>query len=403
MGRDAFVRIHHEQPSAVVKAPGRVNLIGEHTDYSLLPVMPVAIDKAVLVAAAPGPERRLVADSEAFPERLDVSTDELPVRPVGWHRYLLAVVRVLSPSPRGARLVVSGDLPATGGLSSSSALAVGVLDALNRVWDLGIDRTDYPALAIAAERSIGVEGGTMDQTIISLAEPGSALRIDFDPPARRVVPIPPELALVAAYSGSEAPKGGAANLAYNTRVVACRAAALLLGVPAGLDVGRPPVLSRVASHPVAPASLPEETTAAEVADRLGVDVELMVGLTAGRFDPDSVLPVRVVATHVLSEAERVDEAEHALATADLVRLGSVLDASHASLKGFGASSPALDRLVEAMRKAGAWGARLTGAGFGGYAVGVCPPDRVDGVVSAAVEATGGPAFPVVASGGVGPA
>jgi galactokinase len=218
------------------------------------------------------------------------------------------------------------------------------------------------------------------------------------------VPIPRELAIVAAYSGSPAPKGGEAKQDYNTRVVASRAAALCWGVPAGVDVGAPPVLSRVvAAMTPDPAELPDTASAQQVADRVGVEVDSIVRLTAERFDPELPLPVRAVGRHIVGEAARVDAAEAALRNGRLVELGGLLDASHESLRAFGASSDRLDALVTAMRSAGAWGARLTGAGFGGYAIAACAPERVEDVIGAAQAATGGePAFQVTASAGVGP-
>lgn len=386
-----------------VRSPGRVNLIGEHTDYSLLPVMPIAIDRGVAVAAAPLSTPTIRVDSITLPGALEtavpISLDGLE----GWHRYLAAAVNALAVDGGGAEILIGGDLPPTGGLSSSSAFTVGLLETLNRLWERGVSRTEYPALALRAERSIGIEGGMMDQTVISLARAGHAARIDFHPFGIVHVPLPAGLAIVAAYSGATALKGTEARAAYNGKVVACRAAALLLGHELGVDVGGEPVLVHVARHPgieEAVEQLPVEVSAATLAGRLGVDVDRMVGLGTGRFDADQLLAVRVVAGHVISEASRVDQAEKALRAGDLVELGSILDASHSSLVGFGASSERLDLLVASMRRAGAFGARLTGAGFGGYAVAVVPPGQVAAVVEAATEACGGPAFEVVASDGV---
>ncbi|HEY5650445.1 MAG TPA: hypothetical protein VIW46_03285, partial [Acidimicrobiia bacterium] len=316
----------------------------------------------------------------------------------GWHRYFAAAVDAVG-FVGGAHVLIDADLPATGGLSSSSAFTVGVLMALGTFAGDPPSRSELPQLALAAERSIGVESGAMDQTVISLATAGHALRIDFDPFGTRQVPLSDDLGIVAAYSGRAAPKGGDANHSYNSRVVACRAAALLLGSLEGVDVGSPPVLSKVRDSSRV-GELPVEAAAHDVAAQLRVDVSRMVKLTATDFDPDTPLPVRSVAIHVLSEATRVDEAEAALIAEDYAALGRLLDASHDSLREFGASSPALDRLVGAMRGAGAFGARLTGAGFGGYAIAICEPDDVDSVVGAAEEATGGPAFRVRASAGV---
>ncbi len=394
---DAVEQRHDSSPSVVIRSPGRVNLIGEHTDYSLLPVMPFAIDQAVYIAVCEGPDG-IEVDSLTHPDPVTIELGGDRSELTGWHRYFAAAVDVVG-FVGGARVLIDADLPATGGLSSSSAFTVGVLMALGTFAGDPPQREELPELALAAERSIGVESGAMDQTVISLATEGHALRIDFDPFGTRHVPISEDLGIVAAYSGRAAPKGGDANHAYNSRVVACRAAAMLLAAEEGVDPGSPPVLSKVRSSNLV-ETLPTEASAASVAERLGVDVGRMVRLTATEFDPDVELPIQNVAAHVLSEAKRVDEAEAALMAEDYIELGRLLDASHESLGHFGATSPALDRLTGAMNQAGAYGARLTGAGFGGYAIGICALDRIDAVIEASEQATGGPAFRVRPSAGV---
>lgn len=394
---DAVRERHDSSPSVVIRSPGRVNLIGEHTDYSLLPVMPFAIDKGVYVAVCDGADG-IEVDSLTHPDPVTIELGGDRSELSGWHRYFAAAVDVVG-FVGGARVLIDADLPATGGLSSSSAFTVGVLMALGAFAGDPPPREELPELALAAERSIGVESGAMDQTVISLATEGHALRIDFDPFGTRQVPISDDLGIVAAYSGRAAPKGGDANHSYNSRVVACRAAALLLAAQEGVDPGSPPVLSKVRSSDLV-GTLPVEASAASVAQQLGVDVGRMVRLTATEFDVDAELPIRDVAAHVLSEAKRVDEAEAALEVEDYIELGRLLDASHESLGHFGASSPALDRLTGAMREAGAYGARLTGAGFGGYAIAICPLGRIDAVIEASEQATGGPAFRVRPSAGV---
>ena len=394
---DAVAERHDAAPSVVIRSPGRVNLIGEHTDYSLLPVMPFAIDKGVYVAVCEGPDG-IEVDSLTHPDPVTIEPGGDRSGLSGWHRYFAAAVDMVG-FVGGARVLIDADLPATGGLSSSSAFTVGVLMALGAFAGDPPRRDELPELALAAERSIGVESGAMDQTVISLATEGHALRIDFDPFETRHVPVSEDLGIVAAYSGRAAPKGGDANRSYNSRVVACRAAALLLASEEGVDPGSPPVLSKVRSSNLV-ATLPIEASAASVAGRLGVDVDRMVRLTATEFDPEAELPIRSVAGHVLSEARRVDDAEAALEAEDYEALGRLLDASHDSLGDFGASSPALDRLTGAMREAGAFGARLTGAGFGGYAIAICPLHRVNAVIEASEQATGGPAFRVHPSAGV---
>ncbi len=394
---------HYEtSPTVAVRAPGRVNLIGEHTDYSLLPVMPIAIEQGVDVAAAPIDEPVIRADSLTLPDPVELSGPVRPDGQRGWHRYLAAAVGALGVVDRGASILVGGDLPATGGLSSSSAFTVGIVAALSEVWGLGLTKDQFPDIALAAERSIGIEGGMMDQTVISLARRGHAARIDFDPLEIVHVPIPDGLRLVAAYSGATALKGAEARDSYNSKVVAGRCAAALLLAAAGIDTEGELVLGRVAATPdvVAAAETLPTISAAAVSNRCSIDVDRLTTLGTGRLDDQLPLPLADVAVHVLTEATRVDRAEAALRDGDLAGFGRLLTASHVSLRRFGASSPRLDDLVAATEDAGALGARLTGAGFGGYAVAATSPGALGDVIEAAIRATGGPAFEVTAGEGV---
>ncbi|MBI2767070.1 MAG: galactokinase [Chloroflexi bacterium] len=394
-------------PDVIVRAPGRVNLIGEHTDYSGLPVLPIAIEQHLLIAARARDDATIAAVSARFEVDAhlvrDAASEEVAAP---WHRYLRgALIELAATAPgRGADLYIGGDLPANSGLSSSSAFTVGVLAALSAAWGHPLEREDLAVRAIAAERHVGVETGGMDQAAVTFARAGHALRIDFDPPLRRQVPLPAELVLIVASSGVEAPKGGAACDAYNERVVGARLAAAMLADQVGLDTGTPPRLSDVSAVEVVEIlaeDLPEKVSAVEVAHGVAVDVEHLVRLTAARFDHMAKVPVKRVARHILSEAGRVDAAEQALLAGDLPAFGKLLDASHDSLRqDFRCSTSELDRLCAAMRKAGALGARLTGAGFGGYALAATTRDRVDAVMAAAVAATGGPAFEVHASDGL---
>jgi len=405
--RAEFARRHGAPPVAVARAPGRVNLIGEHTDYSHLPVLPIAIEQALYVAVLATGDGQVEAESLAFPGAVSVDR-ERPGRASGpgWGRYLAGVLTELAAiaTGRGARLLVGGDLPPGGGLSSSSALTVGILAALNAAWDAGLQPAEIVRRAVVAERHVGVESGGMDQEVIVFAEAGAALRIDFDPPARRPVPLPAGLGLVVAYSGEEAPKGGSARESYNERVVGARIAAAMLADHVGLDVGAPPILSEVAGVDVVDilvGELPEKISAQEAAHGIALDVGRLVSLTAGRFDHMRKVPVKRVARHILAEAQRVDHAEAALRAGDLATFGALLNESHNSLReDYRCSTSALDRLCAAMRRAGALGARLTGAGFGGYALAATAPDRVAAVVEAATAATGGPAFEVHAADGL---
>lgn len=383
-------------PEVVIRAPGRVNLIGEHTDYALLPVMPFAIDREILIALGPGSEG-LEIDSLESPAPMRLTSDAYR-HTRRWHRYVEAAVLVSGRIP-SARMIVGGNLPSTGGLSSSSALTLGVMKALAVADDEALSPLDLAARSVAAERSIGVEGGEMDQHVIALAEKGHALRIDFDPIIIKPIPIPEQVAIVVAYSGRPAPKAGSAQDLYNTRVVAARAAACLIGAETGVDPGSPPALGRVRSGGL-DVALPENVTAEEAAAASGCDVRSIVGMAGADFPADVPLPIRRVARHILTEANRVDDTETAVAERRFDELGDLLDRSHRSLRRFGASSEALDQVTETLRTAGCHGARLTGAGFGGYALGVCDPDRVDRVLATLAETGIAPSFQVRAMSGV---
>ncbi len=383
-------RLHEDHfgsaPDLTLRAPGRINLIGDHTDYCGLPVLPMAIaegiDFAVSEGAAPFTRATSTLDGATFDSRLRI-------RPLGWARYVsaaLAELASLAPD-RGARIAIDGDLPPTGGLSSSSALTVGCVFALASLWNVEASPAELVELAVAAERRAAIAGGAMDQTVIAHATPGNALRIDFDPPHLRHVAIPDSFRWIAAYSGTKAPKGDEAGDSYNSFVLASRAAARLLG-----DESASPQLSRVREATAeSQAELPTITVAAAA--------ELVDGDDLG-LPRDALLDLRISAEHVLAEGSRVDAAELALASGDAPLMGRLMLESHESLRRYGSSTPGLDLLVAAAVDAGAHGARVTGAGFGGWAVALADPDTAGAVHEAMERACGGPAFIAEASGGV---
>lgn len=404
--REAFAARFGSAAALVAFAPGRVNLIGEHTDYCGLPVLPIAIDRGTSFAVTPTDDAVVTVVSKQFPREARISRKAVGRESEPWHRYVAGVledVGAVAPE-RGANVFIDSDLPASGGLSSSSALSVGLMAALSGAWGSPIAGDSLAERAAAAERRVGVETGGMDQTVISLARGGNALRIDFLPPAHRLVPLPENLSFVVASSGEEAAKGGAVRDAYNERVIGTRIAALMLADMLGVELEGVPLLGAVADIDAATVmveELPAQMSARSAANAAEANVERIVSLSAAHYDSSKKVPVRAFARHVLSEAERVNAAEAALLAGDLKAVGTLMNQSHDSLRNdYKCSTPALDKVAAAMRKAGSFGARLTGAGFGGYAVAACPPEAVGGVIEAAIRATGGPAFEVTASDGV---
>ena len=402
----AFAAAFGAEPTVIVSAPGRVNLIGEHTDYNLLPVLPIAIDRSLTLAARATTDGIVAVRSTSFEPPARIERANPGHVSAAWQRYIsgvLAELREVAPG-KGAEVHVDGDLPADGGLSSSSAFSVGLIAALTRAWGAGCSPAECAEIAIRAERHVGVETGGMDQRVIALAQAGHALRIDFLPLEMRQVPIPPGVSFVIANSGTRAPKGGAARESYNERVIGTRIAALLLAEMLGVEVETNAALGNVADIDVVDIvveELPDKISARDAARSAKVDPKILASLSAGDFDQNAVLPVKRFARHVLSEAQRVDAAEAALNAGDLKRFGALLNESHNSLReDYRCSTPELDRVAAAMRKAGAYGARLTGAGFGGFAMAAVPTGEEERVIEAAVQATGGPAFIVQPSAGL---
>ncbi|MBL0175912.1 MAG: galactokinase [Ignavibacteria bacterium] len=390
----------------LLRAPGRVNLIGEHTDYNGYPVLPMAIARGIRCLAAPRNDGtvRIANTDGRFGERV-IALDALEhAFPQGdWANYVLAALRGLFVDafiPRehalGFDAVFDSDLPVASGLSSSSALVV--VSALAALAANG--RSADPLLlatALArAERHAGAEGGGMDQAIALLARKGHALKIDFFPLRTRPVPIPDGCDFVVCNSLVPAAKTAAAREAYNHRVAECRLAALLLATALGIDPtpsGRP---IRLAALSPAATGLSVNTlldagedafgtapwSARDVSQRTGIplpDLELRYRLP----DADARFHLLQRFRHVLTEAARVQAAALALAGGAAEAMGSLMDASHASCRDdYDVSCPELEELVALAKRHGALGARLTGAGFGGCTVNLLPADMVDTFITA---------------------
>src|SRR5213596_2688889 len=354
-------------PVHVVRAPGRVNLIGEHIDYCGLPVFPMALRQSVRIAFQPRSERetRLVnRDSRFVPSAFAVS-ESIPPAPAGdWGNYARAAARALAqrfPDLRGVDALVDSDLPIAAGLSSSSALLVATALAILHANSASISPLELMEFLARGERYVGTAGGGMDQAIILGARAGCASRIDFHPLRLTPTAVPADWQFLVAWSLVPAEKSGAARQAYNERTHECDEARRLEAMRLGQrdDITYPALLA-------------------------AASVEQLLELAGARATLSGVLSRRF--RHVVTEGTRVRQAEAAMAAQDLAAFGQLLDASHQSLRDdYEVSHPELDRLVELAREAGAAGARLTGAGFGGSIVGLCRGERAPEVVAALRE------------------
>lgn len=377
------------RPEVVVRAPGRVNIIGEHTDYNGLPVLPMAIDRAVLIAGARRDDRRVqIANvAERFaPRSYQLQAGIRRFAPGDWGNYHKAAAQGLLSTigpdvMRGGDFLVDSDVPPSAGLSSSSALVVGSALALLAVNDRSIPPLELAELTAAAERYVGTQSGGMDQAVCLLAEAGHALRIDFDPLRTEAVPIPSGQDFVVCDSLVEAEKSGAARAAYNSRVVECRLACCVFECLLGASLPRPlahlgelrrlfPDRSLSDFVALIENALPTRPlTLDEIAERIHASSARLAAAVGDGAREGATYSIVRRARHVLSEAERVDEAQLSLASGDWLALSALMDASHASCRDdYEISSPALEELVVAAKSAGAIGARLTGAGFGGCTV-----------------------------------
>jgi galactokinase len=372
----AFRAAFGAEPALQVQAPGRVNLIGEHTDYNDGFVLPCAIDFGTCVAARPRDDDQVqivAADCDGAIDRFCVGTAIPHHEHAAWANYARGMVQMLAArglALRGADLAVAGDVPQGAGLSSSASFEVAIGQAFKSLQGLALDPTELALTAQRAENEfVGCNCGIMDQLISARGQAGHALLIDCRSLDAEPGRLPPDLAVMIVHSRV---KRGLVDSEYNTRRRQCEAAARHYGVPALRDV----------------------------------DLER---LEAGAAGLDEVVYRR--ARHIVTENARTRAAAVALAEGDLVALGALMAASHASMRDdFEITVPAVDRLVEIMRQAigPQGGARMTGGGFGGCVVGLLPRGRVDAVravVEAGYRAPGGEA-PTVwvcrASAGAGP-
>ncbi|MEI7742722.1 MAG: galactokinase [Chloroflexota bacterium] len=322
----------------VVHAPGRVNLIGEHTDYNLGFVLPVAIDLGIAIAVLPTDDRRVEITLAATGETLGFDLDAIGPKRGAWIDYIAGTAWAMAERGlplQGFRGVLASDLPQGSGLSSSAALELASSLALSGGDVPDLDRMTLARIAQRAENGyVGVNCGLMDQFASALGEAGSALLLDCRSLDHRAIPMAdPDLALVACHSGS--PRKLETS-AYNERRSQCEeAAAGILGGDVGL------------------ASLRDVTPA-------------MLEAARGTLDP----VVFARAEHIVHENDRVLATVAAFEAGDLATVGRLFYASHASMRDlFGISSPELDTLVEiASGVPGVIGARLTGAGFGGCTI-----------------------------------
>lgn len=366
----AFAERFGGPPTHVARAPGRVNLIGDHTDYNHLPVFPMAVQREVRIALRPRDDGVIAlhsADPTFPPVELELRPGIPPEAPGQWGNYVKAPANELARRYavwRGFDGLLASDIPVAAGLSSSSAIVVAVGMALAHLNEVAIEERAFAELMADAERYTGTRGGAMDQTISLCARAGCAAKISFQPLRIQHVPVPEEWRFVVADTGVRVEKSGPAQKAYNLRRSECEDA-----------FGR--VVQEVVHSSLArttPVSYPDLLRLLGPGRVLALGEEVLDRNLFRRF------------RHVVSEAGRVEEGVDRLRAADLTGFGTLMDASHGSLRtDFLMSSRELDELTAIAREGGAVGARLTGAGLGGCIVALTDRQSVGAVVETLVE------------------
>jgi galactokinase len=345
----AFRDVFEGQPTTLVRAPGRVNLIGEHTDYNDGFVLPMAIDRAVWIALRPRDNGEVWVRSLDYKKTAEFSLDGLG-KGTGWVEYIKGVANELQVE--GFKLagwdgVLGGDVPKGAGLSSSAALELAATRAFAAVSGFDWQPARMAQIGQRAEnRWVGVNCGIMDQMVSAAAQAGHALFLDCRSLEYEHVPLPQGVAVVVMDTST---RRGLVDSAYNERRAQCEAAAEFFGVPALRDV-----------------SLEE------------------FNVKAGKLENTVMRRAR----HIITENQRVLEAVAAMRAGDVQKLGILFNESHTSLRDdFEVTNEALNQIVEAAQMHPAClGARMTGGGFGGCAVALVNREQVEAFTNAVMEA-----------------
>lgn len=340
-----FVEKFGYAPQLCARAPGRVNLIGEHTDYNEGFVLPCAIDYQTIVSVGARDDRRIRVIAADYDNQQDEFSLNVPIEPHAsfqWANYVRGVVKFLqqrAPRVGGADLVISGDVPQGAGLSSSASLEVVLGKALQQLYQLQLDDVQLALNGQQAENQfVGCNCGIMDQLISAKASAGNALLIDCRSLVMQAVPLPDEVAVVIINSHF---RRSLVDSEYNTRRAQCEQGARFFGKSALRDVS----LDEFEAH-------------------------------AGQLD--ALVAKRV--SHVLTENIRTQEAATVLARGDLRRMGELMAQSHISMRdAFEITVPQIDTLVDIVKNCigDQGGVRMTGGGFGGCVVALIPQSLVN--------------------------
>lgn len=341
------------QPTHFIQAPGRVNLIGEHTDYNDGFVLPCAIDYQTVISCAKRDDRQVRVIAVDYDNQQDIFSLDKPIMSLNdqmWANYVRGVIKHLQKRNKnfgGVDMVISGDVPQGAGLSSSASLEVAVGTVIQQLYHLPLDGAEIALNGQEAENQfVGCNCGIMDQLISALGKKDHAMLLDCRTLGTRPVPMPKEIAVVIINSNFRRSLVGSE---YNTRRQQCETGARFFSKDSLRDV--------------------------DINQFKAVEHEM---------DPEVAKRVR----HVLTENARTQEAADALSKGDLARMGELMAQSHASMRDdFEITVPPIDMLVDIVKAAigDKGGVRMTGGGFGGCVVALMPLELVDKVKAAVAQ------------------
>ena len=346
---ESFVKHFGDKPSLIVRAPGRVNLIGEHTDYNDGFVLPMAIDRAIWIAVRPRMDCCVRIHSLDFEADAVIPLNDLK-KEQGWAEYLKGVAYILQTEGcelSGWEGVMMGDVPRGSGLSSSAAMEMATARVFASVSNLQWDAAYMARIGQRAENEwVGVNCGIMDQMASAASREGHALFLDCRSLEIQHVPLPDQVAIVVMDTST---RRGLVDSAYNERRSQCEEAAHFFGVKALRDVSLEEFEKR-------------KSGLREVVMRR--------------------------ARHIITDDQRVLDAMQAMQANDVVRLGNILNAGHISLRDdFEITNDALNQIVEAAQEqSSCYGARMTGGGFGGCAIALVDAGKVNAFVDSVEKA-----------------
>ncbi len=385
-------------PRIYVRVPGRVNIIGEHTDYNHLPVLPMAIDRHLELLASPRRDNQWILENlnpDYSRREFSISKTIPPFNPGDWGNYVKAAAQSLASATQsqahevvdlpGMNCLINSSIPAAAGLSSSTALVIGVSLAYLALNNQSIDRKRLALQLADAERYVGTRGGSMDHLALLCSTSQHALYIHFSPLELEPIPWNLDCVIILANSRVEAAKSARIRQLYNLRVAESHLATRIVAKITHTTLNRLGQLREISRDPHRHLALLDDFP----------DGDLDLGTLSHIFDTsedhlranllrefqiESIPPVfrlKRRLDYLLYEWLRVETAVDSIKKGDIDSLGALLYQAHEGMKhDYEVTHPNVDRLVEIAHSCGVKGARVTGAGFGGCVLLLCHPDEV---------------------------